>query len=417
MERSLLFHHPVDFDQLKKQARELLGAYRAGEAESHDLFATYHPRRPAPGAARLSDAQLTLARAYDYPSWPRFKLAATLANAIRDDDADAVLKLIDAHPRLKTENVFGERSNWGPPISVAAQLDAPGVFSALLPLPGQDFDHAFGRAALQGQTDNARRLLAKGAKAAADEMMGPCETLNVEGMRLLLDCGVIFQDETGNRLAPVGLLLEGYHRHPEGKHACLALCSEIGIEFPDTPVMAFHRGRIDLLEGHLARDPDLPHRRFGHRDIYPLELGCHEDQSLALHGTPLDGTTLLHMAMDFDEVSIARWLIDHGADVNAPARIDQDGFGGHTPLFNLVVSQAHLTGRQRDGVLARLLLEHGADPNRTASIRKGIRFVDDETVYEHRNVTPIEYARAFRHRRWVNDAVVDILQQARNQGR
>ncbi len=32
---------------------------------------------------------------------------------------------------------------------------------------------------------------------------------------------------------------------------------EHGLELPDTPVMALHRGRIDLIEAHLSRDPDL----------------------------------------------------------------------------------------------------------------------------------------------------------------
>ena len=47
-----------------------------------------------------------------------------------------------------------------------------------------------------------------------------------------------------------------------------------GLELPDTPVMALHRGRIDLLEEHLRRDPGLLRRTFSHREIYPAEMGC-----------------------------------------------------------------------------------------------------------------------------------------------
>src|SRR5215831_21005720 len=50
-----------------------------------------------------------------------------------------------------------------------------------------------------------------------------------------------------------------------------------------------------------------------------------------------------------NEIEIARWLIDHGADVNAKAAVDGDGFGGHTRLFGCVVSQAYLCRRQQDG--------------------------------------------------------------------
>jgi ankyrin repeat protein len=159
--------------------------------------------------------------------------------------------------------------------------------------------------------------------------------------------------------------------------------------------MAVHRGSIDLLEAHLQRDPDLLRRTYSHEEIYPPELGCHTDHSYALHGTPLDGTTLLHICVDFDEIEIARWLIDHGADVNARADVDSDGFGGHTALFGCVVSQAFLCRRQQGAEFARLLLDHGADPNARASIRKQLRFVPDETMHEYRNVTPIAWGEQF----------------------
>jgi hypothetical protein len=81
--------------------------------------------------------------------------------------------------------------------------------------------------------------------------------------------------------------------------------------------------------------------------------------------------------------------------VNAKARIDADGFGGHTPLFNCVISQAYLCGRQRDAEFARMLLDHGADPNARASLRKRLRFVEDETMHEYRNVTPMSWGARF----------------------
>ncbi|RMD88832.1 MAG: ankyrin repeat domain-containing protein, partial [Alphaproteobacteria bacterium] len=53
-----------------------------------------------------------------------------------------------------------------------------------------------------------------------------------------------------------------------------------------------------------------------------------------------------------------------------------------------------------------LLLDHGANPNAVASIRKGIRFTDDERVHEYRDVTPVTYGRAFHLRGWVNEAAL-----------
>src|SRR5262245_25146976 len=167
--------------------------------------------------------------------------------------------------------------------------------------------------------------------------------------------------------------------------------------------MALHRGRIDLLEQHLRRDPALLQRTFTHEEIYPPELGCH-DEVLATHGTPLAGTTLLHMCADYDEIEIARWLLERGMDPNVTAVVDADGFGGHTPLFATVVSQPNfwmnLLRQPQVAPFTQLLLDHGADPNVRASLRKKLhpgyegRF-DVEKTYEYRNITPLGWGRQF----------------------
>ena len=85
---------------------------------------------------------------------------------------------------------------------------------------------------------------------------------------------------------------------------------------------------------------NLLQRTFSHAENLPPELGCHEDESLAIHGTPLGGATLLHMCIDYGEMEIAQWLLHRGIDVNVCAATDADGFGGHTPIFSAVVSFA-----------------------------------------------------------------------------
>lgn len=280
-------------------------------------------------------------------------------------------------------------------MSYAANVGQDAIIAMLRELGAEDVQHAFDRACLQGQIETARRLHAMGARPTPGCVMGPCETLNPEGLKFLLELGAELSDEHGDRLAPIALLLQTYCRGPENKHRCLELMAARGIYLPDTPPMAMHRGRIDLLEAHLRRDPSLLSRTFSHEEIYPPALGCSTDRSFGLHGTPLAGTTLLHMCVDFDEIEIARWLIDHGADVNAQAEIDADGFGGHTPLFGCVVSQAYLCRLQQDAAFARLLLDHGADPNARASLRKRLRFVKDESMHEYRDVTPISWGERF----------------------
>ena len=106
--------------------------------------------------------------------------------------------------------------------------------------------------------------------------------------------------------------------------------------------MALHRGRSDLLESHLRRDPDLLRRTFGHEEIYPPEMGCH-GEVLATHGTPLAGATLLHMAVDYDEMEIAHRPLDRGMDPNVRAAVDSEGFGGHK-RSSPPSSRSHTTG-------------------------------------------------------------------------
>ena len=397
----------------------MLRAIRAGDPSAVAELRKHHPgknNQPIdPVAARLADAQFVLARSYGLPSWARLVTACRMTDAIWRGDAAAVRALVLKDPRFLHEAARGvPDSNWGPPMSYAANVGQDAIIQMLREMGATDVQHAFDRACLQGQLETARRLHAMGAEVTPGCVMGPCETLNDAGLALVLELGGKLADEHGDELAPVALLLQTYSRWPEGKHRCLELVAAHGIALPDTPPMAVHRGRIDLLEAHLRRDPGIVRQTFSHREIYPPALGCSADHSLALHGTPLDGTTLLHMCVDFDEIEMAHWLIDHGADVNTKAEIDADGFGGHTPLFGCVVSQAYLCGRQRDAEFARLLLDHGADPNARASLRKRLRFVPDESMHEYRDVTPLSWGERFYNpgshgHSWVSEPAMRLI--------
>jgi ankyrin repeat protein len=421
-------HFPVrpNLDQLKHQAKDLLRALRQNDPDAVAEFRKHHPRQDTnaiePANAKLADVQAALARSYGLASWPRLVTACRMTDAIWRGDADVVRSLILKNPKLLHEAARGVAdSNWGPPMSYAANVGQDAIIAMLREMGAEDLQHAFDRACLQGQIETARRLHKMGARVLRGMVMGPCETLNAEGLAFLFELGAELADEHGDRLAPLALLLQTYSRGPEGKHRCLQLVAEHGITLPDTPAMAVHRGRIDLLEVHLRRDPSLLTRTFSHEEIYPPSLGCHADHSLALHGTPLAGTTLLHMSVDFDEIEIARWLIDHGADVNAKAEIDADGFGGHTPLFGCVVSQAYMCRLQGDAAFARLLLDQGADPNVRASLRKRLRFVPDESMHEYRNVTPLSWGERFHGpgspgHTWVSKPAMQLIAERGGHG-
>jgi hypothetical protein len=201
------------------------------------------------------------------------------------------------------------------------------------------------------------------------------------------------------------MLIGTYSRNAKGKKACLEVFADAGFDLPDTPAMAFHRGRIDLLEAHLERDPSLLEHRFQESEIFPAELGIKPGDGL--HVTPVFGSTLLHLAIEYDDIDVARWLIERGADVNGKAALDADGFGGHTPLFHTVVTLA-----ARDDSKARLLLERGANPNPRATIRKQLRDMGDpekEAMRAFHNVTPIGYASQFQEPSWVNGPAITAI--------
>jgi ankyrin repeat protein len=158
------------------------------------------------------------------------------------------------------------------------------------------------------------------------------------------------------------------------------------------------------LEKHLRRDPSLLARRFTLREIYPLELGCANDERSGMHWTPIAGTTLLHLSIDFAEKEIFDWLLAHGADVNARATIDADGFGGHTPLFHTVVC-----GPRRDTAMLQALLERGASTDARASLRKFLDWCENPRWYEARNVTALEWGGGFPDKMWVNAEALRLL--------
>ncbi len=177
-----------------------------------------------------------------------------------------------------------------------------------------------------------------------------------------------------------------------------------GCELPNTPMLAFHRGEVSGLEKHLQRDPSLIHRRFSLSEIFPSECGCAAGGQSGMHWTPIHGTTLLHLAVDYRELEIFEWLLSLGADVNAPAAVDPDGFGGHTPLFNAVVA-----GPWPDAAFAHRLVESGANTNARASLRKFLDWIEDPHWYEVRNVTALEWGREFPEKNWINQDALGFL--------
>jgi ankyrin repeat protein len=394
---------------LKDQARDLL---RLQEAQS------------------LSEAQFKIARRYGYASWPRLKayieslgLVGELKAAIDANDLAQVKRLMTRYPDLHRAPLGYNKNG---PLTWVAECRVPRVPPSDTRLEmarwmienGSDVhqggDGPLMRAALDDMRIPMMELLVRyGAdvnahwKGSYPIVLAPCETLAPQSLQWLLSHGAD-PNQGGGVLA---MLVGTYARQPEGKHACLEVCVQSGLALPDTPALALHRGRIDLLEAHLARDPSLLSHRFTEAEIFPPELGLKAGDGL--HLTPVAGGTLLHLAMEYDELEIAAWLVEQGADVNARATVDAEGYGGHTPLFHTVVA----LGR-RDEAKARLLLQAGADPNARATFRKQLRDMDDpekEQMRVFREVTPSAYAHQFQEPAWVSQPALAAIAAAGGQ--
>jgi ankyrin repeat protein len=100
-------------EQLRKQAKDLLAEYRAGDpaavAEVHRF-----ERQPDPAAFALHDAQRVLARAYGYESWAKLKAfvdganVARLAEAVKAGNVAQARALLHVRPELATMDMAGD---------------------------------------------------------------------------------------------------------------------------------------------------------------------------------------------------------------------------------------------------------------------------------------------------------------------
>ncbi len=129
------------------------------------------------------------------------------------------------------------------------------------------------------------------------------------------------------------------------------------------------------MAGRLDANPELVTERFP-----GLDCGSTGARRLLLNGT-----TLLHVAAEYGSIAAAQVLIDHGADVNARAAVDEAGVGGQTPIFHAVTQF-----EDRSLPMTQLLLDHGADLSVKVKL-PGHYERPDEVV----ECTPLEYALRF----------------------
>jgi ankyrin repeat protein len=278
-----------DLDQLKRQAKELLEAYRASSPEALAEVTAYH-RAATPETFALHDAQFVLARSYGFESWPKLKAAV---------DGVTADKLHEA--------------------------------------------------AESGNIQTARELLTRRPEIV-DLGRGEMRALHMavlrrdlEMTRVLLDFGA--DPDTGiwpkrDATSPFVIARDrGYDEIVDAIRAAREKRGARGLQGPTEAKrkleQAYRSGSEEAVVAVFDEHPEL------------AEM-C-----------PPGGVTMLHQAAGRGALSIMKWLIDHGAEVNRRTGKSQQGW---TPLdFAASGSDGDwLFDNRKFERVAEFLLEHGA---------------------------------------------------------
>ncbi len=199
-------------------------------------------------------------------------------------------------------------------------------------------------------------------------LLGAFESHSRPGIEAVLDAGVDAGD-SWNGKPLVDHFIEMYYRS-DAFPDCLRLLLDRGARIDDPLLRAVLLNDVAELDTRAAAGAEVATHRV----------------SMACAFTPLRGATLLHVAAEYGHLATARRLIALGADVNAAAAVDDQGFNGHTPLFHTVNSNGN-----RSAPVMRLLLDAGARADiRLSGITWGQGFEWETVCFD---VTPISYAQ------------------------
>jgi len=119
-------------------------------------------------------------------------------------------------------------------------------------------------------------------------------------------------------------LIEMYTRGPRFK-SCIKAFVDSGLEFEDKILLSVLLDDSARLETLLLTDKGALEKKY----------------SLNCTFTPLYKASLLHICAEYNHLACVQMLVKHGADINAKAGLDINGFGGQTPIFHTVNQDAN----------------------------------------------------------------------------
>jgi uncharacterized protein len=373
-----------NLDQLKLQAKEFLRAVLAGEPDAVTEAAARYPG-VAPQKFALHDAQLVLARAYGFASWPRLKAYVgsgmikppelesgpgrdiwNTITAAAAGDTLTLQRLLVRDPNLSRATYF-----YAPPIDFAVREGHAEAVSILLDSgaaktewDGCDLDGLIEVAKDRGYgeivqlLDEVRRQRRPVAPPEDHPVHAAAERDAVEQVRGLLDedAGLLNRRDAHGR-TPL-------HRAVKGSaHEAIALLLDRGADINATDNK--DRQAIDLAvwnRSQASGDFTTARLLLSRGATYDVTIAAalgdlHQVTSLldqdpaCLREARKSGKRALSAAVTFGHRAIARLLLERGADPNWPE--------ADAPLG----ASLHAASRAGDQELVELLLAHGADPN------------------------------------------------------
>ena len=151
-----------------------------------------------------------------------------------------------------------------------------------------------------------------------NKIIGEIETHSVDGIRECfangLNPNVCYND------APLIYELTSEYLRSSRFKDCVKTFVDYGLVFDDKVLLSILLDDAQSLESSLKDEPGIVDKR----------------HSLSCAFTPLREASLLHICAEFNHVSCAEVLVKHGANINAKAGFDENGFGGQTPIFHTV---------------------------------------------------------------------------------
>lgn len=225
------------------------------------------------------------------------------------------------------------------------------------------------------------------------ELVTQIELHSVEGIKECFSNG-ISPNDLYNGEPLIYELTSEYTRTPRFKD-CVKTFVEHGLVFDDNVLLSVLLNDAEKLEAFVSKNSETVNKKYTLRCAY----------------TPLYQATLLHICAEFNHVSCAEVLVKHGADTNAKAGVDENGFGGQTPIFHTVNQNSN---NSRD--MLQYLLSNGADLKITVPGVIWGKGYDWETLIPA--VNPISYAmmgllpQMHRNEKTISQVVTTLLELA-----